>query len=101
MAVYKSKLTDEQKEALRLHARTVRREKKLANEHRQHKKLLVDLGKPKRPRTAFWIFIDAEQKREQLKGNLPKHYSEKWQNLNEEQRKSFNNKYDALYQRYQ
>lgn len=98
--MYNSKLTDEQKEAINHNAKLARSEKKAYRQRSEHKKELKELGKPKRPATAYSFFIEEQQKKNPIKGNLLVYYKDKWNQLDDQQKQPYFSKYEALARQY-
>ncbi|XP_055680850.1 transcription factor A, mitochondrial [Lutzomyia longipalpis] len=81
MTQYKSKLTDEQKENIQIMKESIAE----AKEKREFRKKLRQLGKPKRPQSAFLIFLNDERKKNPQKGAATREWlneaAAKWTNL--------------------
>lgn len=101
MAQYVGKLTNEQKESIR-EMKVDMAEKK---ERRQFRKKITDLGKPKRAKSAFLIFLQEETKKKP-RGDVP--YQEflnatstKWNGMTEKAKESYMQASAAENKKYQ
>lgn len=94
--MYNRKLTNDQKEAIRLNAKKARLIKVESREKKAHKNDLISLGRPKRPMSTFLMFIEEQQKKSPVKGNLTVYYKDKWSQLSDQQKQPYVKKYEAL-----
>lgn len=107
IAIYKQKLTDynnkitkEQKAQMKFERKILRDEENAKREHKDKKNLLNELGKPKKPLSAFFLF--AKQLRSNSSGKLiATDITKQWNALNESQRKVYVDKSNQLLVQYE
>lgn len=99
-AAYENKLTDEQKDQIKNFKAGLIELK----EKRQLRKKIQELGKPKKPPSAFLHFLNDERKRNPHKNGLflewQRETAEKWKKLSEAEQEQYNKLHKTESQKY-